>query len=489
MIKFSVSGQAFTPVPTVFLKNYMCEAPDEYVKIYLYALCLANGGEQIDMVELETHLHMPSSMIETGFTYWERLGFFRRKTSGRADTYEILTEPSLAPVEAPEKDGKVYAYEGYNNMLNTILKRTLSAGELQRIYDFTDVFGLPQDVVITMVEYCVATRGGTVNVAYLDKVAQSWAEEGIDTREKAQEKIEGYKATSSGARFVMKQMSVTGKAPGKTELDYYNKWTEKWGFTQESILFAMRGIEFSQQGQPFKYLDAILRNLYENGATSSRKINEFNTARQNRRTNIKEVLETLQYSRMNIQPSHEKFYDEWEQAGYAQPIILLACAQSANNGSRKFESVDALLREWQELDLITEEAIKKHVRRQDTIERRVKLVYDCAGIAKQIGEADKRFYLAYRNDSKMNHDVLMYAAEISSMANDPMPFMRKVLADWAKNGVTTLEAAMQQNLNRYSGDMKNGKKSFENHTYTAEEVERQKAEDWKAVEALVQNNE
>ena len=301
MIKFSAAGQAFTPVPTVFLKKYMCTAPPDYAKVYLFGLCLAHAGEQMSDIEMEEALHMTSVQIETALNYWETKGLVTIKNTGRTLLYDFVQMPEEKAEEKPKKKAPIYEYAGYNNMLNTLLNRTLSAGDLQKIYDYTDVFGLPQDVVITMIEYCVVGRGSSVSVAYLDKVAQAWAEEGIDSREKAQQKIEEYKAVSGGAKMVMKQMGLIGKNPGKTEMDYYNKWTEKWGFTHESILYAMRDKEFAKD-QPFKYLDAILRGLYEQGVTTSRKISEYNATRERKQANIKEILAALEYSRMNIMP-------------------------------------------------------------------------------------------------------------------------------------------------------------------------------------------
>ena len=64
MIKFTLDEQATTPVPTIFLKKYMCDAPADYVKVYLYGLCLANAGTQLSDVELEAELHMTASQIE-----------------------------------------------------------------------------------------------------------------------------------------------------------------------------------------------------------------------------------------------------------------------------------------------------------------------------------------------------------------------------------------------------------------------------------------
>jgi DnaD/phage-associated family protein len=247
----------------------------------------------------------------------------------------------------------------------------------------------------------------------------------------------------------------------------------KMGFTQESIQYAMKDIEFSAKSEPFAYLDAILRNLYENGAVSSRKINEFNNAYSRKRENIKEVLGALEYTRKEITPRYEQFYDDWTAAGYPHDIILLACRQTAKNGSRRFESVGGMLKKWKEAGLETEEAINEHLKRQDDIKLLIEQVYDCAGIKKQIGDPDRKLYTNCVYENGMSHDAVMYAAEISSIANEPSSFLRKVLSDWTACGVKTLDDAMKQSMDRYSSDMK-GKKAFAQHSYSKEDMEQQK---------------
>ncbi len=305
MLKFSVSGQAFTPVPTIFLKEYMCDAPQDYVRVYLYGLYLAYERQQVDLVEMEEALHMSATQIEHALKYWAQKGFVQQTGSAGAQTYTFIQTPQ--PIAAQQtmpaiSTAPVYQHQAYNRKLEALLGRQLSPSDLEKIHDYTEVFGLPHDVVLLLIENTVAARGSSVNVAYLDKVAQSWADEGVHTVEKAKQKLEDYKAANGGARAILRRMGITGKNPDKTQLDLYTKWTEKWGFTQEAISFAMKDVEFSM-GSPFKYLDAILRSLYEKGITTSAGISKNAAEYEQRHNCIKDVLRALDYSRINIRGS------------------------------------------------------------------------------------------------------------------------------------------------------------------------------------------
>lgn len=488
MFKFALNEQSMTPVPTLFLKKHMVKAPEKYLKVYLYGLYLASTGDQLSDVELVDELQQTAQEVEEALEYWATKGLVQKKQTSRSQTYEfVLSEAEISSSEAEQpakKSAQLYEYQNFNNMLGTLLNRTLSANELERIYDFTEVYGLPQDVVISMIEYCVTDRerGSRVSISYLDKVAQTWAEEGVTTRERAQETIEAYQAKSSGANKLMKLMGLHGKFPGKTEMDYYDKWTSKWGFTHDAIEYCMRDKEFSG-GQPFKYLDAILRDLYERGITTARKISEFRGAQQKRQDNMKEILRTLEYSRIQVSPKCESFYDAWNEAGFALSTVLIACRQSIKYGSRKLESVDALLREWKDLDLGSDDEIQKYLRRQNTIERKIRQVYECAGIQKTINEVDIKNYRKYTEECGMPQDVLMYVAEISSIdkKREPYSYMYAVLADWADKGVDSLEKAKKQNLRVFN---KENKKNFEQHDYAPAEDDKRELDAFAEMETL-----
>ena len=63
-----------------------------------------------------------------------------------------------------------------------------------------------------------------------------------------------------------------------------------------------------------------------------------------------------------------------------------------------------------------------------------------------MGEADRRTYLRLTQEKGLSHDVLLYAAEYSSLKDRPFEYMMKVLNRWAEEGVDTLEKAQKQNL-------------------------------------------
>ncbi len=137
-------------------------------------------------------------------------------------------------------EDELYTERAFNQMLQSLFgTRQLSPHDYLRIYDYTDTFGLDKKVVLALVEYCIMQKGRRVSLAYMDKVAQAWAEEeNITTEEKARERIAAGKAAAMGLTRVLKQLGLSGRMPTQDETALFEKWTGSWGFTLDAILTA-----------------------------------------------------------------------------------------------------------------------------------------------------------------------------------------------------------------------------------------------------------
>lgn len=52
-------------------------------------------------------------------------------------------------------------------------------------------------------------------------------------------------------------------------------------------------------------------------------------------------------------------------------MILMACEQTVKLGSRRLEAVDSILKEWRSLNLESEEEIRAHLKKQNTLDSKI----------------------------------------------------------------------------------------------------------------------
>lgn len=108
-------------------------------------------------------------------------------------------------------------------------------------------------------EYCVSKS--KKNISYIEAVALTWAEEGIDTEEKAKESTAAY-----NDRFnAVNRAFGLNRAPGQIERQYITKWVEVFSFPDDIIIEACNRTILRTQKPDFKYTDKILETWFKKG--------------------------------------------------------------------------------------------------------------------------------------------------------------------------------------------------------------------------------
>jgi|GEM_PF-808320 len=469
MYKFTSAGGKFLPVSIEFIENFMPSAPGDYIKVYLFGLLASTAGAEVSSQSIGRSLRLTDMQIEEALQYWQNKGLISISGTDPATCIFLSPSPGLQPANP-----KVYPHQSYITELQALLGRNLTTVEIKTILDFTSVYGLPHDIVLMLVRHCSgeAVRGRNVSAAYMEKVAMSWADAGVDTPEKAQQKIGAYSAAASGALRVIRRLDAgSSRLPTADEQALYEKWIREWGFTQDAVLLAMSDTTASLKPS-MKYLDAILKSYHEKGIVTSTGIDSYKRSQSSMNELLLSVLETLKYTRKRITPELENSYPAWIDMGFTHECILLACEQTVGM-SRSVKKADALLREWKEAGVTEKADILKYIRSQNKVDKKMQQVFECAGISKPVTESDRKIYIRWTQEMQLPHDVLLFAAEISSITQNPLAYMNRILQNWAQNSVNTLEKAQKQNLSIQS---KKPASDYEQRNYSKDHFEKDRLE-------------
>lgn len=130
--------------------------------------------------------------------------------------------------------------------------RTLTASDMKTILYLSDVLRFSDDLIDYLIQYCVDR--GKKDFRYMEKVAVSWAQQGITTPKQAQ------KAALKYDKSVYAIMNELGKssAPTNKELEYINRWTREYGFTPDIIFEACERTVMAVDKHRFEYAEGIL---------------------------------------------------------------------------------------------------------------------------------------------------------------------------------------------------------------------------------------
>jgi len=305
-----------TVVSNRFIDIYMPRANGSYVKIYLYLLrCISDASTNMSLGMIADKLDETEKDIIRALKYWEDTGILTvdRSVSGQItnvtllDLEEIggsvseenssprftlmqagaqekrdkLSSPSIIPLftavnpqPAPAtplvpETRPTYSAAQVRQLtasdeiqwllpqLEQILLRPVKPSEIQLVLYFYESLGFSAELILYLYDYCVS-RGKKTN-AYIEKVALSWAADGISSAEEAKEAIALYNEKHSA---VMKAFGLN-RAPVPAELTYLQRWFDEYGFSADMVAEACNRTVLAINKPDFKYADRILASWYE----------------------------------------------------------------------------------------------------------------------------------------------------------------------------------------------------------------------------------
>lgn len=96
-----------------------------------------------------------------------------------------------------------------------------------------------------------------MSVRYMDKIALSWAEAGIHTLSGAKEASYSHNHT---VHAVLKAFGISNRTLAGGELDFVQKWSKEWGFSDEIISLACQKTILAIHQASFDYAHSILKS-------------------------------------------------------------------------------------------------------------------------------------------------------------------------------------------------------------------------------------
>ena len=292
MLKIRVQKQdAMVSVPHAFVDEYMPRANALYAVVYLFFLRHC-GEADMTCGRAADALDVLESDVVKGLRYWEQAGLLRLEngTDKTVLGVEFLPFPYIAVVPkmalipakaaepAPPEDDRdsrlrekpqytVEELEIYNKksaeirdyfaMAESMLGRMLKYDDLNTLFALYDWLRLPIEVVEILLVHCA--NNGHRNMRYIEKTAVDWADNGVDTPEKAEE----YMLRHNGEyREIMKAFGLKNE-PTPAQTKFMRTWLDR--LPLDVVLEACDRTILSIGKPKFSYTETILANWHANG--------------------------------------------------------------------------------------------------------------------------------------------------------------------------------------------------------------------------------
>ena len=430
-----------TPVENMFITEYMLRAPGDFVKVYLYALMLCyHPSPRMSLSAMAKDLDMQEEEVERAFKYWARDGLVRQ-VGDNPVCFTLANLKQLTLTRAENPGDKLYN-EKFIREAERILKRTLLPEETNLINDWVQVFELPEEVVLMLLQIEMENSRGRVSIKIADRRAKEWAQSGIRTVDDVEKVVVMGREREQQLRRLLARLGQH-RAPSEDEKTMYKTWIDEWGFTPEAVQEACR--ETTKGTPTMAYLNGILMRQHQLGRHEAIALETGMQSEHEARGFAREVYAGLGVTGKTPTQDDLDAIETWHEQGAGNELILLAVkAAHSKSGGGNMDDVDSYLQDWRRRGLTTADAVREDSARTRMLNGQLREIYAAAGMEKRPNAPDRDLLCRWVGEMGMTQELILLAAEYARGAGSPMMLIGRILRDWSRAGIATTEAARQE---------------------------------------------
>lgn len=469
--KFSSSlfGSSNVSVDAKFLNDYLPYAPENCVKVYLFGLLKCQNSASYDntIENFVNVLGLSREDVLDSFLYWQDQGLVQVL---EIDPIEVRYLPVKDNLKSLKKvDSKKYSLF-VSEIQELISSRQINPTEFAKYIDFVENFDMQPADFVMIVKYCVTRKGPDINSNYILTVARVWAEEGIKTADKIEQKIENMMLTSSDVSQVAKALKFRGNLSIEHQ-QMYDKWTKSYGFSLQNIVLLAKKVSTQTKNFSFEMLDKKLTKFYELKLLSFAEMQQYEDNKVALSTLAREVNKALGVYYESVENEVDTYIVPWINRGFEQDSIVQIANFCFKNSIRTLEGMDNIVQKFAKLGLMSVASIDGYLGEVSETDEKIKKILQKMGVDRRVNNYDRSFYRTWTYSFKFPAEVIDYCADLSKGKSNAMQYANAILTSWHEQNLTTLEqvkkassATVQREEQGFVG------KSFGQKSWTDEQV-------------------
>ena len=459
-----LAAKGSTEVENKFITKYLPILDAQAVKVYLYALYVSRSGfAHFTAEDMAKRLDMSDEQLANCFEYLEE--------------FELVSITSRSPLEIRMLDAEnVYGspkklkpekYSAFASSVQAVITgRMISPAEFMDYFYLLDEYSFEQNALLMIINYCVNLKGNDIKAAYIKKVAKNFAEDGITTAAKVEERLSSY---TSATPALIKIFSAAGinRRPDPDDSSLYEKWTNELGFSDEAIVCAAKYFK----AKTALKIDDALTELYKNRKFDSKEIEDYCKTRNSLYAAAAETAKALGIYIQDASPYVENYLGPWRDMGFEPDTLNIIAEYCFMQGKNSFDRMDEYVRSLADEGIITMDAVTARLEKVAADDKLIKNILSLCGLSRRITEYDRQCLKRWR-DWNFSDDILLAAAKAAAGKNNPVAYMSAVLSSWKNEGVTTPDEAASARRGADEGT----KALIEQHYYDLRAAARARAE-------------
>lgn len=460
-------SDGYTVIDNKFFLNYLPDAPDKCVAVYLLGLALSSShGDDNSVDAIAQKLSITPDDVMTAYQYWDELGLVTVSNDVPPHvTYNAIKDSTNALRKiSPNK------YKKFSQQLQDLFVggRQINTSEYDAYYQFLEDTAFEPEALLAVIKYCVELKGKTINYQYILTVARNEMRKGATTLAVVAEHLNCQQKYDEDLKLVFKQLGINRKFE-HSDRETYDKWVRELGFTQDVITNVAKNCKNGGMAK----LDALLCEYYKRGAMSLTEIEAY-TAQKTRLYDLaKNINKAIGVYYQSVDAIIDEYLAGWLNKGFDDDTLLEIAKYCFRNGIRTLNGLADVVDKLYKNGVTTSESLHGYIAAIAKHDELIKDVLTKCGLDRRVTANDRLLFKTWTEAWSIPYDVIEYAAEKSAGVSNPVAYLNRILADYKQAGVRSVEQAKAHNTSANKSTATKvliGGRDMERRPYTDEEL-------------------
>ncbi len=278
-INLGAWGSVFA-VPSALVDSHLKIATESQLKVLLYILRNSDAENSVESIAKAVSVHPDE--VKNAVDFWvdrelvacseNTLTASNEKAQPEykepvSDTVTIKKPRAVSRSQRPDPTfvaKRLVENKDLSNLMDEAqlaLSKPLSSADTATLVMLHDTDGLPCEVLLMLINYCVDNGKG--NMRAIERIGTQWAAEGIYSIELAEQKIIRLSQSNNAWTRVSKLFGIKNVgSPTKAQLAFADTWCNEWNFSDDMLLEAYERCVNTKGEYNIKYINAILSKWY-----------------------------------------------------------------------------------------------------------------------------------------------------------------------------------------------------------------------------------
>lgn len=456
-------GDSYTVLENKFILNYMPDAPEGVVRVYLLGLALCDQHDNVNTIaHVAKKLALTEQDVVAAYDYWEELGLVQVVASNPPQVvYLPITDDNVRTVSSTK-------YSKFSKEIQKVITgRMIGVSEFNAYYDFLERHeGFAWEALVAVASYCVDYKGNNINYPYVLTVAKAQYLKGNVSAELVVDNLTTNLKHDDDLRVLFKTMHLR-RVIEYADRELYEKWSKAFGYTLDVINSVAKDCKTGGM----KKLDALMSEYHRVGAYDVKEIAAYVDNKQMLLDLAKEVTKKLGVYYQSLEVVVDEYVSKWINLGFDADTITMLARYCFRNNVRTLSGLDATIEKFYKMGLTRQESIDQYVQTVVANDKTIKALLEKAGLLRNVTASDRKLYKTWTEGWLMPAELIEFAVEKSISASNPLQYANKVLTSYKQQGITTVEQAQSAAVAAPATTKDAPRKhSFEQHEYTDDEI-------------------